>query len=205
MAFSLLDFTGYAATSISLTSSLNPLFSRDEFKQMEADAQDDTRLERVDGYIYAMAGAGLAHERAVARTLVTLAPAAAAAHGCEVYSSNRRLSIGEHTDVLPDVSAYCDPGDVDEYAGYRPCLVVEVLSPSTALNDLNLKVPRYQQVESIETILLINTDPPYAGVFTRDGAGWAREHVGGDGAVIKLTCPPCEMQLATLVVPNSPE
>ena len=34
---------------------------------MQAAAEPGVRLERMDGYVYAMAGAGLAHERTVAR------------------------------------------------------------------------------------------------------------------------------------------
>jgi hypothetical protein len=39
---------------------------------MQAAAADGVRLERMDGYMYAMAGAGLAHERTVARLIAAL-------------------------------------------------------------------------------------------------------------------------------------
>lgn len=183
---------------MSLASALNPLFSRAEFRQMEIDATDEVRLERIDGYVYSMAGAGMAQERVVSRCVRALGDAADR-HGCEVYASNRRLSIGQDTDLLPDVSVYCDPTDDDEYAGQRPCLIVEVLSPSTALNDLNLKVPRYQQVESVETIMLINTEPIYAEVFTRADGDWSRQHFSHPDDVIELSCPPCRIPLSTFV------
>ena len=167
---------------------------------MEANTPADVRLERLDGYVYAMAGAGMAHERVVSRCLRALGDAADR-QGCEVYASNRRLSIGDDTDLLPDVSVYCDPTDNDEYAGLRPCLVVEVLSLSTALNDLNFKVPRYQEVASLETILLINTEPLYAEVFTRKGENWTRQHVPDADATIELTCPRCSIALSTFARP----
>jgi Putative restriction endonuclease len=48
------------------------LIGRAEFERMQAAAADGVRLERMDGYVYAMAGAGLSHERMVARLIVAL-------------------------------------------------------------------------------------------------------------------------------------
>ncbi len=176
---------------------MGPLIGRDEFERMEAEAPEGVRLERMDGYVYAMAGAGLAHERVVARLVSALSPVARA-HGCEVFASNRRFSIAPDSDFLPDVSVYCDPTDDDDYAGHRPCLVVEVLSRSTALDDLNLKVPRYQAVPSVTTVVLVNPEPFYVDVFHRVPDGWDHEHRTGAAGTITLTCPPCELSLTDL-------
>jgi Uma2 family endonuclease len=183
--------------AMAMVSGSAPLIDRDEFRRMEAASPSGVRLERMDGYVYAMAGASLAHERVVTRLIAILDPAARA-RGGEVLGSNRRLSIGPDTDFLPDVSVYCDPDDDDDYAGTRPCLVVEVLSRSTALDDLNLKVPRYQKVPSIETILLVNPDPLYAEVFTRTDAGWDHAHVADVDAAITLACPGISFTLGAL-------
>ena len=163
---------------------------------MEAAAKPGVRLERLDGYVYAMAGAGFDHERIVARMVEELG-APSRQHGCQVFGSNRRLSMGD-SDVLPDVSVYCDPTDTDDYSGRRPCLVVEVLSKSTAVDDLNHKVPRYQQVASVETIVIINPEPVYAEVFTRVGDTWNRSHLLADD-VMELGCPPCSIPLSVFV------
>jgi Uma2 family endonuclease len=174
-----------------------PLISRDDFQRMQDAAADGVRLERMDGYVYAMAGAGLAHERVVARLIVALSGPARSA-GCEVLGSNRRLTIGEATDFLPDVAVYCDPSDDDDYAGTRPCLVVEVLSRSTALDDLNLKVPRYQMIDSLEAILLINPSPLYAKLYVRSADGWQqRDYLSSDDE-IDLPCPPTRIRLGEL-------
>ena len=175
----------------------NLLIERDEFRRMEAAAPRGVRLERMDGYVYAMAGAGLAHERIVARVLAALS-APARRHGCEVFGSNRRLSMGDQSDFLPDVSVYCDESDNDEYAGFRPCLIVEVLSRSTAIDDLNLKVPRYKALPSVETIVLINPEPLYVEMFARTGEIWKHSHHTAVSDSITLTCPPCDLFLADL-------
>ena len=106
--------------------------------------------------------------------------------------------MGDGTDFLPDVSVYCDPADDDDYAGLRPCLVVEVLSRSTALDDLNLKVPRYQAVASLEAILLVNPAPLYAELFVRSGDEWVRHHFVTADDEIALPCPPMTVRLAQL-------
>ena len=182
---------------MTVASSPEPLIGRDEFLRMEDAAPAGVRLERMDGYVYAMAGASLAHERVVARLVATLSPSARA-HGCEVFASNRRLSIAADTDFLPDVSVYCDPTDDDAYAGHRPCLVVEVLSRSPALDDLNLKVPRYQAVPSVTAVILVNPEPFYLDIFRRDADGWTHEHHTDPAAVVALDCPPCDLALADL-------
>ena len=183
---------------MSLRGALFPLVTRDEFKAMELAAPPGVRLERVGGYVYAMAGAGLAHERIVARFVEELGQLARQ-HGCQTFGSNRRLSMPDDSDVLPDVSVYCDPDDDDDYAGYRPCLVVEVLSKSTAMDDLNLKLPRYQNVPSIETIVIINPEPLYADVFVRLGNEWTRTNLTSPGDLLVLTCPPCSLPLSTFL------
>jgi Uma2 family endonuclease len=175
-----------------------PLIDRDEFRRMESVAAPGVRLERMDGYVYSMAGAGLSHERIVTR-LIALLDGPARIHGCEVLGSNRRLSVGPNSDFLPDVAVYRDPEDDDEYAGTRPCLVVEVLSRSTAIDDLNLKLPRYQQIASLEAILFVNPDPLYAEVYTRSGDTWQRQHLALVDAAIELPCPPISFRLAELI------
>jgi Uma2 family endonuclease len=182
---------------MSAVSSPQPLISRDDFQRMEAAAADGVRLERMDGYVYAMAGAGLAHERVVAQLIVALNGPARLA-GCEVLGSNRRLTIGDGTDFLPDVAVYCDPSDDDDYAGARPCLVIEVLSRSTAIDDLNLKVPRYQTIDSLKAILLINPAPLYAKLFLRSAGGWAQRDYLGPEDEIELPCPPTRLRLGQL-------
>jgi Uma2 family endonuclease len=171
-----------------------PLLSRTVFRQMEAAVASDVRLERMDGYVYAMAGAGLTHERVVANLMFELRDAARAA-GCEVLGSNRRLTIGEGSDFLPDVSVYCDATDNDEYAGTRPCLVVEVLSRSTAIDDLNLKLPRYKTIPSLEAILFVNTAPLYASLYLRAEAGWEQHDFIDSNDEFDLPCPPMRLRL----------
>lgn len=164
---------------------------------MQAAAEPGVRLERMDGYVYAMAGAGLAHERTVARLIVALHDAARA-DGCEVLGSNRRFAVGEDSDFLPDVAVYCDPTDNDDCAGYRPCLVVEVLSRSTALDDLNLKVPRYQHVSSVQAILLVNPEPLYAESFVRAVDGWEHRHHRTPDDMIDVPCPRVSIRVGDL-------
>jgi Uma2 family endonuclease len=183
---------------MSAVSASGPLIGRDEFERMQSAAADGVRLERMDGYVYAMAGAGLAHERMVARLIVAL-DGPARSNGCEVVGSNRRLAIGDGSDFLPDVAVYCDPTDDDDYAGFRPCLVVEVLSRSTAVDDLNLKLPRYKRVPSIEAILFINPTPLYAELYVRSGDDWLQQHLADADDALVLSCPPTTVRLGDLV------
>ena len=58
----------------------------------------------------------------------------------------------------PDVMVVCDPEDVDELIVSRPCLVVEVISPSTQLVDRREKLFFYRQIESLDGYLIVEQD-----------------------------------------------
>jgi Uma2 family endonuclease len=53
----------------------------------------------------------------------------------------------------------------------NPCLIVEVLSPSTAKYDRTEKLAHYQQLAALETILLVNHSEPLLEVWQRDESG----------------------------------
>lgn len=79
-----------------------------------------------------------------------------------------------------------------------PFLIVEILSPSTERHDRRVKLPVYRQIETVQEILLIDSDGIYAEVHRRAGAQWITEILRGPDAVLSLISPGLEVRLADL-------
>ena len=87
--------------------------------------------EYVAGDVYAMSGATARHNRIAGNVFARLL-AAAKTGPCDVFLSDMRLEAAGDRYYYPDVMVICTPvGDLDVLTR-RPCVVVEVTSPSTA-------------------------------------------------------------------------
>lgn len=152
------------------------------------------RNELIDGVIVAMAGASKLHNM-VAGNLFSLLRTMAAPHGCETYIEGVRLRIDDATHVYPDVMVVCEDND-DEYAVSNPCMVAEVLSPSTSWVDHGRKRIAYLRIASLRDYLLINTVDSVAEHYTRSSAESAFTYtVVAQGETVKLSCPPGSFSL----------
>lgn len=90
--------------------------------------------------------------------------------------------------VYPDVSVSCDERDhTDGQARFiiHPCLVIEVLSPTTTDYDRGDKFEMYRAVATVEECVLVDAEQPVAEVRTRqpDGA-WRRATYGPSAEVL---------------------
>ena len=141
----------------------------------------------------AMTGGSVAHARVVRRLVGALA--AGLRSGCEAFGGDLKvLTPGRAR--YPDATVVCGPtdprGDVVE-----PTVVVEVLSPSTALTDRRVKAAEYAGVASVLACVMLDQDEPRAVVLRRSG-GWAEEVLAGPGAVLALPEVGAEIPLAAL-------
>lgn len=109
---------------------------------------EDVRAELIDGKLYYMTAPTRRHQMILGE-LYLLFRVCAEAHGlpCEVYLSpcDVRLDRDNYTMVQPDLLVICE----DDYTEVRrvegaPDLVVEILSPSTRMRDMSLKLYKYQ-------------------------------------------------------------
>ena len=109
---------------------------------------EDQRVELIDGVFYDMGAPSMIHQR-ILGDLYILLRECADRHGmpCEVYLSpcDVRLDRDDYTMVQPDLLVFCheyDPNAI-RYEG-APDLVIEILSPSTRMKDMILKLHKYQ-------------------------------------------------------------
>ena len=110
-----------------------------------------------DGYVYAMSGGTLPHNR-VAVNLASILNIHLRSSGCITYSADAKIDIAKlNTFHYPDVSVTCDERDrtAVKFLSY-PCLIVEVLSPSTEAYDRGDKFKDYRSLETLKEYVLIS-------------------------------------------------
>ena len=110
------------------------------------------RHEYLNGEVYAMSGGTQNHGR-IASNLIFILKGHLRGGGFQVGNSNCRINIFETKDyVYPDVSVTCDERDRTAIQAIQyPCLIVEVLSPSTANYDRGDKFRMYRRNANTST------------------------------------------------------
>lgn len=167
----------------------------EEYLRLEAASGE--RHEYVDGILYAQAGTSRQHNRIVVNLTRRIGDAAERAN-CELIVNDVKLRVTERLIYYPDIMVVCDPSDDDALIASKPCLVIEVLSPSTQDIDRREKLFAYRQLISLEHYLIIVQDEPRVEWWSRSDAGqWKLTEIHGDGA-IQLRCPAMELSLAEI-------
>lgn len=146
-------------------------------------------FELIEGHAVAMVGGKLRHSRIVMNFVRHLAPALRS--NCELLTSEVFVASEERDDMLvvPDLMVRCGPADDSLRMVTDPSLIVEVLSPSTALLDRGVKLGFYQSLASVLQILLVYADERRVESWTRltapdeDGQHW-RLTVSSDGDAV---------------------
>jgi Uma2 family endonuclease len=128
--------------------------TEEEFIAFEMASSD--RYEFIDGITRAMEGESIRHNE-VSGNLAVALWAVAKSNGCKVNMIGVRLKINSRRHYYPDVMVTCeDPSDT--HAHSAPCLIAEVLSPSTTLIDRGEKRIAYMAMPSLRHLLLIDLE-----------------------------------------------
>jgi Uma2 family endonuclease len=132
------------------------------------------RHEYIDGEVYAMSGGTINHGD-IAGNFLSLLKIHMRGRGCKTLNSDCRVSImGSTKYVYPDLSVTCDERDktTRQYITY-PCLIVEVLSPTTEAYDRGNKFKMYRQNPSLQEYVLVSAEEIEIELFRRsDGVNW---------------------------------
>jgi Uma2 family endonuclease len=144
------------------------------------------RHEYVDGEVYAMSGATRRHS-AIAGNIFVRLRTGARADQCRVHMSEVKLHLGRVI-YCPDVMVACGPEPADERIEDAPCLVVEVLSPSTERIDRHEKLSNYKTLSSLGTYLIVAQEERRVDRHWRDTSGHWRHEVFADRGVVPLPC-----------------
>ena len=155
----------------------NPKFnyvSPDEYLEMEE--QSDIKHEYIDGYVYAMAGANDPHVTIASNAFMIIRNHLRGS-GCRVYISDMKARIDAlNRFYYPDVMVTCDLRDIQTPNHKRfPKLIIEVLSKSTEAFDRGDKFADYQQLDSLEEYVLVNTKRQRIDCFRKEEGRWFLE------------------------------
>ena len=148
-------------------------YSFKEYLELEEIA--GVRHEYYEGEIYAMAG-GTPEHAALAASVTGLLTAQLRSTSCRVYSSDLRVRVlATGLATYPDVTVVCGPSQRDPDSPTHvtnPKLIVEVLSPSTEDYDRGDKLHHYQQIPSLECVILLDYASPRIELLTRSKDAW---------------------------------
>ena len=151
----------------------------------------DVRHEFVHGEVHAMSGASARHN-SIAGALYALLHGARQGSGCRPYISDVKLRLdGGTLYYYPDVMLVCSPQDDHPLIKTQPCLLAEVISPSTEHIDRREKRAAYLRLDSLREYLVLSQDEPRIDVYQRADvtAPWLH-HVLGAGDSLALRCLP---------------
>ncbi|HLO49664.1 MAG TPA: Uma2 family endonuclease [Kamptonema sp.] len=125
---------------------------------LESERQSPIKHEYRRGHVYAMTGAKNPHVRLCVK-LVSLLENHLDDTNCLVFMADTKVRI-EEADCYyyPDVAVTCDERDTNSTEDFilYPSLIIEVLSPSTAIFDRNEKFADYQNLSSLQEYVLVN-------------------------------------------------
>lgn len=157
-----------------------------EAEYLRSERESPYKREYVGGFVYplhAQAGASGEHVRISLRIAAALLPDADH-RGCRLYQSDMKLYIsGDSSYFYPDVMLVCEQEQPDRYYETAPCLLVEVLSGSTAHNDRRHKYAAYTSIPSLQTYLIVSQTERYVVEYQRTGSGWQMREHQGEGEV----------------------
>lgn len=161
------------------------MMDRDQYLRWEAEQPE--RHEYLAGEIFAMVGVRREHAL-VTLALGSLLRQRLKGSPCQAFVADMKLRVdAADAYFYPDVMVTCDPRDRSaETAIAHPCLVIEVLSDSTAAFDRGQKFAAYRRLESLREYLLVDIEARRLELYRREGTHWLLLETEAGGAPLQL-------------------
>lgn len=168
----------------------------------------DIRHEYVNGIEYAMSGAKRVHNLIVGNLFMAAGRSPRFRKPCQVYFEAVKVRVESlNRYYYPDLIVSCRT-EHDEYVVTRPCLVVEVTSPSTASTDRREKLEAYRAIPSLKSYVIVEQDFAEITVYRRVSEGWTEQTLGPQDALtldcLELDVPVAEVYADTDPLPEAP-
>jgi len=185
--------------SVDMTNPAYGLLDAEEFFEIYFGAERKAELDQ--GVIRMMAGGTRAHARVQANLLAWLRQALRGS-GRRPYGSDMAFKTGRLSVRYPDVSVVCgdsaETEDDDRVSFDHASAVFEILSPSTVEYDQTVKLREYQQIEAMQTIVLLDPESEQVRIVQRLGPqSWRDDSLPGPVDValpaLGLTIPHAEI------------
>ena len=143
-----------------------PVMTVDEYLAWEETQEE--RHDFVNGEIFAMSGADEGHVTVTGNIYIALRHHLAGTP-CRTFMVDMKLHPQDQDNFFyPDVLVTCAPQDrISPKVKREPCLIVEVLSPSTAAYDRGEKFAQYRAIRSLHEVVFIDIPARRVEVFRR--------------------------------------
>lgn len=139
---------------------------------LQEEESSPIKHEYRQGQVYAMAGASNTHVVITGNVFAMLRNHLRGS-GCQAYISDTKAHI-ESMDIYyyPDVIVSCDQRDktFSNFLRY-PCLIIEVLSPTTEAFDRGDKFADYRYLNSLREYVLVSQNRMNVEIFRRNSEG----------------------------------
>ena len=136
---------------------------------LAGEPSSEIRHEFIGGEVYAMSGGSEAHNL-ISGNLLSAIRQHLRGKPCKVFMADMKVRLNIATDDIfyyPDVMVTCDPSDDAKFYKTKPCLIIEVLSPSTERVDRREKFLSYQRIPSLNEYILVDQETMEVTVFER--------------------------------------
>ncbi|MCL1473002.1 Uma2 family endonuclease [Argonema antarcticum] len=147
---------------------------------LDWEEQQPIKYEYINGEVFAMTGGTLPHN-SIALNLASALKSHVRGNGCKVFMADAKLGVSEKGPFhYPDVTVTCDERDKNaRKVIYHPCLIVEVLSPSTesfdspteTLLERGKKFQQYRRISTLREYVLISAEQINVEVFRLNDRG----------------------------------
>lgn len=158
----------------------------------------EARHELDDGRVVMMTGGSRGHG-IIIRRLASALERCLDGNQWEVLTSDFGVDLGLKTIRYPDVVVDVAGGAFRDLTATAPLLIAEVISPSSATDDLGDKATEYLRLTSLAAYLVLARDEPKAWIWVRGGAGFpAGPEVIEAGKSIRIQSLAIDLSLAEI-------
>ncbi|MEE9345942.1 MAG: Uma2 family endonuclease [Methylococcales bacterium] len=155
---------------------------------LQGELESKIRHEFYDGQVYAMACTGEKHN-IISLNIASALRQKARGTECRAFIADMKLYIPDlNRFYYPDILLACDPADNHEYYKQNPCLIIEVLSPTTESIDRREKLHAYQAIPSVKEYLLVSQETMQVELYRRDGKYWQYILLNDPTDILQLSC-----------------
>jgi Uma2 family endonuclease len=155
---------------------------------LEWEEHQDIKYEYINGEVFAMTGGTISHND-IAFNLASALKNRLRGSACRVNIADAKVGVSEKGPFhYPDVVVSCHPRDKQaiQFIQY-PCLIVEVLSPSTEAYDRGKKFIQYRRIQTLQEYVLIDAEKISLDCFRRNDKGIWELHPYEEGDEVNLT------------------
>ena len=156
------------------------------------------KSEYINGEVLAMSGASNAHN-IITVEITTELNIQLRPRGCFVYSGDMRVRTSRTGSYFyPDVTVVCDKPQFEDNVFdtlLNPILVVEVLSPSTAVYDRGEQFAHYQELTSLREYILVSQDRILVEHYRLMETQWVQKAFHAPEDILLLNSIECKLPL----------